>query len=294
MSPFADRLVARIRSLQTPLCVGLDPYPARLPALFGMGTAALAAFGAEILALAEARAAALKPQIALFEAYGWEGLKILADLVAAARSGGLPVVLDAKRGDIGETAAGYAQALLGPAPGFDADAVTVAPYMGRDSIEPFIAAAEHSGKGVAVLVRTSNPGARDLQELLIEAEPLWCATARMIAPFAARLMGESGWSGLMAVSGATAPKEAVRLRALLPNALFLVPGYGAQGATAAEAVAGFVPGPAGRREGGLVNASRSVLYPPEAQTAASLPDWRAAVADAMDAAARELGAACSA
>lgn len=288
MTSFADRLIERVRRLDTPLCVGLDPYPDRIPPLFGAGLAALEAFGSEIIALAAPRAAALKPQSALFEAFGWEGMRVLDGLIAHARACGLPVLLDAKRGDIGATAAGYAEAALGPAPGYDADAVTVSPYMGADSLEPFVAVAEARNKGVAVLVRTSNPGARDLQDLAIAGEPLWWATARLIEPISPRLLGDFGWSGLMAVAGATAPKEAAKLRELLPQALFLVPGYGAQGASAAEAVAGFRRGLDGRREGGVVNSSRGVLYPPQASAAATLADWRTAIATALQAAADEL------
>lgn len=284
---FADRLIARARALGAPLCVGLDPYPARIPGLFGQGLAAAEAFSLEILALAQPHAVALKPQSALFEALGWEGVRLLGQLIAEARNLGLPVILDAKRGDIGATAEGYAQAALGPAPGFDADAVTVSPYMGRDSLEPFLALAQARGKGVAALLRTSNPGAADLQDLDAGGQPLWARTAQLLAPAQARLLGASGWSGLMAVVGATAPEEARRARALLPQALFLVPGYGAQGAGAAAALAGFVRTPHGL-EGGVVNASRAVLYPPAAERAPNLAAWRACVAEAMAAAALEL------
>jgi orotidine-5'-phosphate decarboxylase len=202
------------------------------------------------------------------------------------------VILDAKRGDIGTTAEGYARATLGAAPGFDADCVTVNPYLGADSIEPFVALAEREGKGVAVLVRTSNPGARDLQDLDAAGAPVWRRAAEMIGPSCARLTGASGWSGLMAVAGATYPAEACVLRQALPSSLFLVPGYGAQGASAADAVAGFAASERGR-EGGVVNSSRAVTYPPEAQTARTLEAWRAAVGAAMAAAAAELRAACA-
>jgi orotidine-5'-phosphate decarboxylase len=225
-----------------------------------------------------------------FEPFGAEGIALAQRLCMDARARGLVVILDAKRGDIGSTAEGYAQACLGPAPGFDADAVTVNPYLGLDSLEPFLSAAERGGKGVIVLVRTSNPGARDLQDLPVEGRPLWERVAEMIAPQVARLDGRSGWSGLMAVCGATYPADARRLRTLLPRSFFLVPGYGAQGGGPADAVAGFVPGPQGR-EGGFVSASRSVLYPPAAERAATLAAWRAAVDGVMAAAAEGLRAA---
>ena len=293
-TPFADRLVESVRAKNTPLCVGLDPFPERIPTLFGAenSLAALQAFSESIVAIAADHAGALKPQLGLFEPFGAEGVRIAQELTAQARAAGLVVILDAKRGDIGTTARGYARATLGPAPGFDADSVTINPYMGKDSIEPFLALAERAGKGVAVLVRTSNPGARDLQDLDVGGAPLWRRTAEMIAPESVRLIGVSGWSGLMAVAGATYPDEARALRAVLPEALFLVPGYGAQGASAADAVAGFIAKARGR-EGGVVNSSRAVLYPQAAQAAATLTAWRAAIHDAMQAAAAELRAACA-
>jgi orotidine-5'-phosphate decarboxylase len=291
---FADRLIARVRALDTPLCVGLDPYAEQIPALFGTGLAGVERFCAAVLEETLPLAAAVKPQSALFEAFGWEGARLLAALVGEARAAGAPVILDAKRGDIGATAAGYAAAALGSAPGLDADAVTVAPYMGRDSLEPFLQRAEAAGKGVAVLVRTSNPGAADVQALPVEGAPVWEHVGAMIAPLGPRLAGACGWSGLMAVVGATAPREAVRARALLPHTLFLTPGYGAQGASAADAVAGFPRRPDGVREGGVVNASRSVLYPPAAQAAGGLAAWRAAVREAVAHAAADLRHACRA
>lgn len=291
MSVFADRAIAAIRSKTTPLCVGFDPFPERIPALFGDARTDIGPvrdFFHEIIALAAPLAPAIKPQIGLFEPYGAAGFAAVQDLCAAARDAGLIVILDAKRGDIGTTAEGYAEAAFGPA--FRADCVTVNPYMGFDTIAPFVRRAETASAGVAVLVRTSNPGAGDVQDLMVGNRPVWAAVAAGLAPFAPPLMGESGWSGLMAVAGATWPDEARRLRALMPTSLFLVPGYGAQGASARDAVAGFQPGPNGL-EGGLVNASRSVLYPAAAANAATLPAWRDAVRDAIAEAAADLRAA---
>lgn len=293
--PFADRLIDNVRRKNTPLCVGLDPFPENIPALFGDAREEIGAverFCEAIVGIAAQHAGVLKPQVGLFEPFGQEGVRLAQEAVIEARVAGMVVILDAKRGDIGTTAEGYARACLGSAPGFDADCVTVNPYLGKDSIEPFIAVAERDNKGVAVLVRTSNPGARDLQDLDVGGAPLWRRTAEMIAPESARLRGASGWSGLMAVAGATYPEEARALRQVLPDALFLVPGYGAQGASAADAVAGFVTKAKGR-EGGVVNSSRGVTYPPAAQAAKTLEDWRAAINDAMAAAAAELRAACA-
>ena len=291
---FADRLIEGVRQKNTPLCIGLDPLPERIPTFFGDSgsIAALEGFCQAIVEVASTHASVLKPQLGFFEPFGPEGVGIARDACAAAQARGMQVLLDAKRGDIGTTAEGYARATLGPAPGFNADCVTVNPYLGLDSLEPFLAAAESRGKGVAVLVRTSNPGARDLQDLDVSGAPLWRRVAEMIAPQSVRLKGISGWSGLMAVAGATYPQQARALREALPNSLFLVPGYGAQGASARDAVAGFVRGKNGL-EGGVVSSSRAVLYPSSAQAAKTLPDWRAAIDAAMAQAATELREVCA-
>jgi orotidine-5'-phosphate decarboxylase len=289
---FSDRLIDAVRRVDTPLCVGLDPLPDRIPALFGTGVAAATSFSEAIIDIAKHHAGVIKPQLGFFEAYGPEGYAAAHALTQIALGAGLIVILDAKRGDIGTTAEGYARATLGPPPGFDADCVTINPYLGRDSIEPFVSAAEQRGKGVAVLVRTSNAGARDLQDLDAGGAPLWRRVGEMLAPLSTRLEGKAGWSGLMAVAGATYPDEARALRQILPHALFLVPGYGAQGASAVDAVAGFVPGPRGL-EGGVVSSSRAVLYPEAAQRAGDLSAWRAAISEAMNAAKNELRATCT-
>ncbi|MET0181702.1 MAG: orotidine-5'-phosphate decarboxylase [Caulobacterales bacterium] len=299
MTAFADRLVEAVARAGSPLCVGFDVFPERIPKIFFSGreddsiVKATLRFGEAIIELAGPRAGVFKPQLGLLEPFGAEGYLAAGVISEMAQTAGMISILDAKRGDIGTTAEGYARAFLGERPSFDADAVTINPYMGGDTIEPFIKLAEEREKGVAVLVRTSNPGARDLQDLKVDGQPLWSRTADMIAPLSQRLMGESGWSGLMAVAGATYPDDAKTLRAILPQALFLVPGYGAQGASALEAVAGFVPSPSGAKVGGVVNASRSVLYPAAAHPDISLTDWRSAVIAALDQASGELRAACN-
>lgn len=290
MTPFADRLIARTRALGHPLCVGLDPFPERIPALFGPAgsVAAAEAFFAAVIARLAGRVAAVKPQIGLFEPWGAAGVAAVERLCAQAQAAGLLVILDAKRGDIGTTAQGYARACLGPDPAFAADCVTVNPYMGLDTLEPFFAAAEQTAKGVAVLVRTSNPGARDFQDLDAGGAPVWARVAEALQPAMDRLRGLAGFSSLMIVAGATWPQEARTLRALLGQALFLVPGYGAQGGAAGDAVAGFVTGPAGL-EGGLVSSSRAILYPPGAHDTAA--GWEQAFDSALAAATAELSAA---
>jgi len=295
-APYADRLIEKVRAKNTPLCVGLDPFADKVPALFGDlradSAAVLLKFGTSLVDVAAKHAAVLKPQLGLFEQFGEMGYATARMLTEYARNAGMIVLLDAKRGDIGTTADGYVRATLGAKPGFDADCVTVNPYMGKDTIAPFVSAAKAHGKGVAVLVRTSNPGAGDFQDLQVGGAPLWRRVAEMLAPETQDLMGASGWSGLMAVAGATYPEEARALREAMPCALFLVPGYGAQGASAAEAVAGFVATAQGL-EGGVVSSSRAVTYPPAAQAAKNMSDWRAAVDDAMRGAAEELRTACT-
>lgn len=286
-SPFADRLVGQIRD-KGPLCVGIDPHPTIIPSLFGTaGPRAAAAWGKAIVALAAGRAAVVKPQAGLFERWGAKGFAAMEEVCAAAADAGLIVILDAKRGDIGTTAEGYAEGYLGVNSACACDAITVNPYLGVETIEPFVAAAEKTGRGVVVLARTSNPGSKDFQARLIDGEPLYIRVARSLAPMIERLKGKSGWSGLMLVAGATGPEDAARIRAAAPHALFLVPGYGAQGASAHDTVTGFVRGPRGL-EGGVINASRSVTAPDGAKDAASVKDWERAVVRAIEAAQAEL------
>jgi len=290
MSPFADRLMDRVRSLG-PLCVGIDPHPALLPPLFGPpGPEAAASWGLALVQRCAGRVAIIKPQAGLFERWGSKGLAALEQVCAAGREAGLLVLLDAKRGDIGTTAEGYAEGYLGEASACPCDAITVNPYMGVETIEPFVQVAARQGKGVVVLARTSNPGSQDFQARLVDGEPLYLHVARALQPMIARLRGHSGWSGLMLVAGATGPEDARRLREAAGEALFLVPGYGAQGGGASDAVAGFV-----RRgallEGGVVNASRSVASPQGALEAAGVAAWETLIARAIAAAQAELNEA---
>ena len=286
MSPFADRLMDRVRA-HGPLCVGIDPHPALLPALFGAGPEAAAKWGVALVERCAGRAAVVKPQAGLFERWGSRGLAALEEVCEAAHQAELMVILDAKRGDIGSTAEGYAEGYLGEASSCPCDAITVNPYMGIDTIEPFVSVAERQGKGVVVLARTSNPGSKDFQAKLVDGEPLYLHVARALQPLIARLRGQGGWSGLMLVAGATGPEDARRLREAAGDALFLVPGYGAQGAGAQDAVAGFVRRGA-IREGGVVNASRSVASPAGSLEASSVAEWNGAIDRALATAQTEL------
>ena len=242
--PFADRLVAAVAEAGAPLCVGLDPDPDRLPAAFAAGGAGgAAAFCEAVVGATAPHAAAFKPNLAFFEAYGPGGWGALAAVCAAVRRAGRLLVLDGKRGDIGNTGRKYAAALYDRLGG---DACTVAPYMGADSVAPFL---EHAGRCAFVLVATSNPGGADLQALDVGGEPLYRHAARLAVRAAEGLPGEPGF-----VVGATRPALLAGLRAAHPAVPFLVPGVGAQGGSAAEALDANAGGPL------LVNSSRGVLY----------------------------------
>ncbi len=205
---------------------------------------------------------AVKPQLACFERLGAPGWAALASVVDAARQAGLLVVADGKRGDVPATAEVYAQSLLGETPtpwgsvqGLGADAVTINPLLGGDAIDPLVAAAARGGGGVFSLVRTSNPGAADLQDLDAGGAPLHERLAGLVAARAAKLAGEGGLSGMGAVVGATAPEHLRRLRELMPDSIFLIPGVGAQGGRPEELGPALSPG---RPASVLVAAARSI------------------------------------
>ncbi len=269
---FADLLIERARELRHPLCVGLDPYLEQIPAPFRRGTMepadprtaeAIADFLCSALDLLAGEVALVKPQIALFEQCGWRGLQALDSVVRRARERGLLVLLDAKRADIGSTGRGYARAYLEGDAWLAVDAITTNPYLGPESLEPFFAAAQANGRGVVVLVRNSNPGSSAYQLLEADGSPLFVHVARSLRDAERRLLApRTGWSSLGVTVAATYPDDSPRVRDVLPRALLLSLGYGAQGASAKDAVRGFVRGPAGL-EGGMVNASRSVLFPAE-------------------------------
>lgn len=276
MTDFAARLTEGTRKFG-PLCVGIDPHPGMIPEIFGGDTPeGVWKWSQAIVEVAAGKVAVVKPQVSLFERHGPEGMAALQAAARSARAAGLIVLMDAKRGDIGSTAEGYAQAYLTPGAPFEGDALTVNPYMGLDTLEPYAKQARAHGKGVIVLVRTSNPGAADFQSRIMGGAPLYVRVAEALGSLTERLMSPCGWSSLMMVIGATAPEEARAVRALAPKALFLVPGYGAQGAAASEACSGLVNG-----EGGVVSASRSVNFPKAAAHAGDKASWRQAIEDAI-------------
>ncbi len=219
----------------------------------------------------------MKPQLACFERLGAPGWRALAEVAEAARAAGLLVVADGKRGDVPTTARAYGQALVGKTetpwgtvPGLGADAFTANPLLGGDALDPLVEAAADAGAGIFALVRTSNPGAADLQDLEVDGTPLHERIAALVAERAPRLAGEDGLSGMGAVVGATAPEHLGRLRELMPDSIFLIPGVGAQGGRPEDL------GPAlarGRPASILVAAARSIAG--ASDPAAAAEDLRA-------------------
>lgn len=299
---FGDRLILSVRKAGHPLCVGFDPHLDRIPKVFAQGdmnpaspeTAhAVFEFFSAMLDRMDGRVPVIKPQIAFFEQMGSPGIAVLEKLIERARAEGTLVLMDAKRGDIGSTASAYARAFFGEGSLLQSDALTVNPYMGMDTLEPYFDLAFPSGGGVFVLVKTSNPGSDDFQNLKSENRLIYQAVADRVSDVADIHRGpETGWSAVGVVAGATYPREALDIRERMPNTLILVPGYGAQGAGAREALQSFVPGPEGK-EGGIVNSSRGILFPDGAQEA-SASEWEALVDAALDEAIDELGDAMQA
>ena len=257
MEHFADRLMKAVAGKGSPVCVGLDPNRARMPAEFRQGDAleAIERFCEAVFDAVAPIVPAVKPQMAYFEAFGGQGMDLYFRLSARARSMGLIVVGDAKRGDIGSTSTAYAERHLR---GDDSpDALTVNGYFGSDGTQPFIDAASETGRGIFVLVRTSNPSSTAVQNVGgADGRMFYEHMAAVVAEMGAGSLGACGYSNVGAVVGATCSAEARVLREIMPEQIFLVPGYGAQGATAADCAAAFKAD----GTGAIVNASRSVLY----------------------------------
>jgi orotidine-5'-phosphate decarboxylase len=249
---FADRLAAEVERKRSQIVVGLDPRPDLLPVEL---RGDVARFCCGIVDAVAPHAVAVKPQLAFFEALGPEGFAAFDDVCRYARRAGLLVIADGKRGDIGSTARAYAAAYVeGDDP--RADALTVNAYMGRESVEPFLAATRRHGTGIFVVVKTSNAGA-DVQDVtLSDGRPLWQHVARLVAEWGADLVGEHGLSSVGAVLGATHPRAVGEARRLMPQAVFLLPGVGAQGGSPRDLERAWTSGPASA----LVAASRSVIY----------------------------------
>ncbi|GJL50323.1 MAG: orotidine 5'-phosphate decarboxylase [Nitrospirales bacterium] len=290
-SNFADTIIEKTRKLGHPLCVGLDPHVAYIPNAFFSKNGqknrpidGIAKFFHEVVERLNGKVVAVKPQSAFFEQYGADGIRLLEELIVQCKQQGIPVILDAKRGDIGSTAAAYA-ALIDPSKAEAANAMTLNAYMGTETIEPFLPHVIQGGAGIFVLVKTSNPGAEEFQGLQVDHDFLYCHVAKGLTRLLPHTIGASGWSSVGIVVGGTYPSDAMRIREILPTSLFLVPGYGAQGASAKDALAGFLRGPM-CLEGGVVNASRSILFPVGVDATAR--EWEAAFDEAVLKSTREL------
>lgn len=276
MTNFADRLLKRIADLDNPTVMGLDPMidyiPEQLAAAIRKNCddplqaagLAITEYNRRLIDSVADVVSAIKPQLAYYEQYGLPGLAAFSETCAYARQKGMLVIADGKRNDIGTTAAAYARAYLGQTALWGGettmvhttDALTINPYLGVDGIEPFLEQCRKYGQGVFILVRTSNPSAGDFQDLtLADGRTLYEAVADQVAIWGASLIGESGYSSAGAVVGATYPEQAAVLRQRMPHTLILVPGYGAQGATAEDCAANFDT----HGQGAIVNASRSLM-----------------------------------
>ena len=279
---FGDRLVEQIRKIKSFLCLGIDPHLDLIPKIFNEDTyinniKIVEKFCFSLLEAVIGKVPAIKPQIALFEQLGPDGMILLSSLCRYAHSKGFLIIMDAKRGDIGSTSKAYANAYLGKNAPFPSDALTVNPWLGLDSLEPFFSKAHETGSGLFILVHTSNKGSQDIQEILINKD-LKCYEhlANILKPIIEKNNGQSGLSSIGIVSGATYKEQAISLRKKLPSAPFLVPGYGAQGASASEACAPLITDQmcGSLKNFGLINASRSVLFPKNSYSVKNIEEWQ--------------------
>jgi orotidine-5'-phosphate decarboxylase len=295
---FIDRLLAAVDAKQAPICVGIDPIVSSLPEELAPDPSnaadpeasldAIFEFTTKVLQIVAPLVPCVKFQSAYFEQFHAEGVGAYCDLIQEATDLGLLVIGDVKRGDIGSTASAYAAGHLAACPQVDElegittpDAITVNPMLGLDTLDPFLAAAKNCDKGLFVLVRTSNPGSAQLQDVKLADGRTWSEMlADSLAPLAAdpAFVGAAGLSSIGAVVGATQPHTMTSLRQRLPKSLFLLPGYGTQGATADMTQSAFLNG----RHGALVSASRSILYAHRDPKYATQfgPDWQQAVRQA--------------
>ena len=280
---FGDRLFKKIRSTKSFLCLGIDPHLNMIPKIFNKehtstnNIITVEKFCFSLLDTAYELVPAIKPQIALFEQLGPDGMKLLSSLCKHAQSKGFLVIMDAKRGDIGSTSQAYANAYLGKNAPFPSDALTVNPWLGIDSLEPFFKKASETGSGLFILAHTSNKGSKDIQEMpLTIGIKCYEHLANILKPIVEKHKGTSGLSSIGIVSGATFKEEALALRKILPSAPFLIPGYGTQGASAEDACAPLIPDTKHRdlQNFGLINASRSISFPEESYLVKNIEEWQ--------------------
>ncbi|MEK9132206.1 MAG: orotidine-5'-phosphate decarboxylase [Patescibacteria group bacterium] len=275
-SHFSDRLIAAIKAKGSPICVGLDPQLAHIPEFikgpfeakkaksFDAASEAIVEFNKGIIDAVHDLVPVVKPQFAFYVQYGFAGVWAFEETCKYAQEKGLLVIADAKCNDIGSTAEAYSSAFLGETELFGekvspmgCDAVTVNPYLGYDGIKPFLTACKDKGKGIFVLVKTSNPSSGDLQDRdLKDGMKNYELIAHFLESWGADEIGENGYSSVGAVVGATYPAELQKLRRLMPHTFFLVPGFGAQGGTGSTVKAAFNKD----GYGAIINSSRGIIF----------------------------------
>ena len=271
---FSDKLVSAIED-KSPICVGIDPVVENIPNYikenaveeFGNTAEAVAAafieFSSAIIEATYDLVPVIKPQLAFFENYGSYGIQAFEEICQYAKSKDLLVIADAKRNDIGSTAKAYAQGFLGKSPLIqgdlnvnEVDAVTVNPYLGSDNILPFLEEAQQNNKGIFILVKTSNPSSGEIQDLTVGDEMIHEKVAHLVNSWGQNILGKKGFSSVGAVVGATYPEEAAYLRSIMPQQIFLVPGYGAQGGGAKDVKPCFTK----EGQGAIINSSRGIIF----------------------------------
>jgi len=277
---FADRLFESIRAKGTPLMVGLDPRLELLPPQLVPNSieqqdvaGVFQRFCCEVIDVVAAFVPIVKPNAAFFESLGPAGTMALAAVNQYAKQQGLLVLTDAKRGDIGSTAVAYAEAYLSAGNSWYSDALTVNPFLGFDTIEPMIDVAKGAGTGLFVLTKTSNPGSGEIQDLQIEGESISEQIARRIEVHCQATVGDSAYGICGAVVGATYPEQIARLRRIMPHSIFLIPGIGAQGGTAADVVDAFDE----QGLGAIINSSRGIIFAHSREEFSACKDWQQAV-----------------
>lgn len=284
---FADRLFEAVSRKKTPLVVGLDPRMAQLPTdlrkvgeplSWEVQARCYQRFCCEVIDVIGPLVPAVKPQAAFFEQLGPLGMAALSKVVDHATAAGLVVIMDAKRGDIGSTAEAYAAAYLGQKPNspWGCDALTVNPYLGDDSLSPFVKAAQANGAGIFVLVKTSNPGSQTLQEQMVDDQSIYSIVADHIQRLASDTIGSSNYGSVGAVVGATYPEQLAELRRQMPNTPLLIPGLGAQGGTAKDVAGGFDE----NGLGAVINSSRAIIFAYNHPEFAATNSWQDAIESA--------------
>ena len=285
MPHFAGRLMAAVVDKSSAVLVGLDPRRDRLPdaltppsSSYEDTAASYRRFCHGVLDVVADLVAVVKPQAAFFEQLGPPGMLALADVIQYARQKGLLVVLDGKRNDIGSTAEAYADAYLGPVSAWQADALTVSPYLGDDSLTPFVEVACQRDAGVFVLVKTSNPGGKRWQDAESHGATIYEHVADYVEELALATQGDCGYGAVGAVVGATYPAELEKLRARMPHTLFLVPGFGSQGGAAKDVAAAFDQ----NGQGAIINSSRAIIFAHQREEYRTIgqQDWQRAVEQA--------------